>query len=178
MDNNSETFSKKVIEIAKADIGNTEIKDNGGWVNKKFEAAMRAIGWMTGWAWCASWVRKVYLQAADELWGKKSENYRILKKALSHGVLKTWRNMTASPYFVKEKGTLHRGDIGFYDHGKGKGHEIIFTSGNTKEFNTIEGNTNKAGAREGKYVMRRKRKADSKFLGFMRYIPVKELPPV
>jgi hypothetical protein len=165
------SFEKKVIEIASQDIGQEELKGNSGWKDKVFEAAMRSIGWHRGWAWCASWVRKVYLQAAEETWGKNSCHYKRIKKVLSHGVLRTWNNMRKSPYF-EVSDTAGEGMIGCLRHGKTRGHEyIVLTIGEDKDrVRTIEGNTNCAGEREGKYVMSRVREEYPRnILGYGRY---------
>jgi len=166
------TFSERVLDIARSYIGQTEIGDNAGWKDKVFETAMRAIGWMRGWAWCASFVRLVYLQAAEETWGRDSVRYKEIKKALSHGVLKTYQLGQASPSFIIKHNPTPGGII-LFDYGKGKGHTGIYVSpgaGTTDIL--IEGNTNKAGSREGKYVLEKSRvlsKTGLKYLGCMVY---------
>jgi len=165
-------LNQKVVEIAKSYNGQTEIGNNGGWKDKLFEASMRAIGWMKGWAWCSSFVRLCYLKAAAEVYGKYSIEYAILKRTIKHGVLATYRAAKQDPHFTITKEPIFGGII-IFDYGQGKGHTGIYLDVDTdRTVKLIEGNTNKEGSREGKYVMERTRvlQNNPKYLGCITFV--------
>ena len=162
-------FHTVVTDIALSYEGMEEVGNNAGWRNKAFEAAMKAIGWFAGWAWCASFVRLVYLEAARKVFGQNSPEYAELKKVLSHSVIRTYENIKKSGMFSIRHNYACPGDIILWSYGGGKGHTGIIISASFQTAVVMEGNTNKAGQREGKWAMRKDRylvsAPDKKLLG-------------
>lgn len=147
-----DTFNDAILEKAVSYIGQEEIGNNMGWKDKAFEASMKAIGWMYGWAWCMSSVRLVYLETSREFYGINSLEYIDLKSMLSHSVIRTYRNIKESSRWIIQLDPVPGGII-LWDYGKGKGHCGIFSTHIGKLSIVLEGNTNKKGQREGKYFM-------------------------
>lgn len=146
---------KTVVEIAKSYIGEKEIKGNAGFENEEFEKRMEAVGFRTGFAWCALFAELVYVSAFVD---KKEE----LTKLFSAGAVKTMNN------FKRAKGwklarTAKPGALAcFQTYRKGvpqwTGHIGIVEKVGKDSFTCIEGNTNANGGREGIEVARRIRR--------------------
>jgi hypothetical protein len=157
----------KIVEEAKRWLHVREVGRNAGFNDPDFEKQMRAIGWRPGHAWCAFFCKLIWLNVY-----KDTPMYEVLNVALSASVLVTWRNAKASPVIqTSEKPIV--GGIVCWGTGNGKGHEGIHIE-IRDEFNTvtIEGNTTRAGVREGDKVMEKRRKLQptAKHNGDWRYL--------
>jgi len=160
-----------LIEAARADIGEKEKPGNSGFVNPKLEAAMKAVGWAPGWAWCASiqekWVWQAFPEKKEAVKGlfvpSAVNTYRNLVKAgYNHsmvpiaGALVYWQKMENG----KELWTGHAG--------------VVSRVVSDTEFYSIEGNTNSKGSREGDSVQEKNRlvrpdvKNGLKVIGFVK----------
>lgn len=143
-----------LIDAARKDIGKKEKPNNSGFEDKQLEKDMRAVGWQPGWAWCASiqekWIREAYPKRAKELNGffvpSAVATFRNLKNAgfsvsmvPTEGALVFWQRM-------KDGHALWQGHAGVVA-------EVI----NETEFISIEGNSNRAGSREGDSVQEKRR---------------------
>lgn len=151
------TLQEKALEIAITQIGVQEgagHKNNG----KDVEKYLASIGLGPGYAWCMAFVYWCYEQAADKM-GRQNP---MLKTG---GVLLQWKQR-------KEKFralTPQPGDIFIMDYGKGTGHTGIVEKVNEDgTVDTIEGNTNDEGSREGYEVCRRTRPR-AKIIGYLRF---------
>lgn len=163
-------FAVEILRLAKSFIGNEELLNNSGFKDSKFQSMMEKIGWMTGWAWCASFVRLVYLKAAADYFGKDSEQYKIINKTLKHGVLRTYRAAKNSKnWAITEKPV--EGGILIWKHSRTTGHEGIALNSHSVTV-TVEGNTNERGEREGKFVLSKVRSVhfDNKYLGCLSFV--------
>lgn len=145
-----------------------EIGNNAGFNDAIFEAKLRDLGWRPGQAWCAYFAKMIY---TDVYFG--TEYSPIIQATLSPLVIVTWRRAKASQYFqTQDKPVV--GGIVCWSTGNGKGHIGIHVM-LRDEFNTttIEGNTSRAGVRDGDQVMLKRRKlqptakhnGDWKYLG-------------
>jgi len=148
---------KTVIEIAKSYLGQKEIKGNKGFEDKEFEKRMKAVGFVSGWAWCCLFAELCYVSAFVD---KKEE----LTKLFSASVSKTQNNFINSKNwdFVR---TPTPGSLAIFRSVRNgrlrwTGHIGIVEKFNKKDntFNCIEGNTNGSGGREGIEVARKVRR--------------------
>lgn len=145
----------KPFQIAEKYIGQTEMPGNSGFTNYEFEAKMKAVGFQRSHAWCAYFAELVFKEAypdkfkeLDKLFSASAvQTYRNFKDAAypmnsmpSENNLVIWQNMRDG----KPQVTGHAGIVGKVTDG------WIFES--------IEGNTNDGGGREGYIVAKRIRK--------------------
>lgn len=148
----------KVAEIAEKYIGQTEKPGNQGFVQIDFEKKMEAVGFEKGHAWCAYFVELVIKEAIPE---KKAE----FDKLCSASAVKTFENFKNAAYPINE--LPRAGNIVIWQTQKdGKpqwtGHAGIVVSVQPEPnhwiFESVEGNTNDGGGREGYIVAKRTRK--------------------
>jgi peptidoglycan hydrolase-like protein with peptidoglycan-binding domain len=106
------------------------------------ETFLRSVGLGKGYAWCMAFVYWAYQTAAERLHVQNP----LIKTG---GVLKQWNELEGTG-IVKTK-IPRTGDIFIMDFGGGTGHTgiVIGISGDATTVNTIEGNTNEAGSRNG-----------------------------
>lgn len=136
------SLAQKSLSVAVSQIGVEEIP-RGSNKGPEVEAYLKSIGLGGGYSWCMAFVYWCVLKA--------SGSSNPLKK--TGGVLAQWN---ARPE-LRVKDPMP-GDIFIMDYGKGLGHtgfvEKILPEG---KIQTIEGNTNADGSREGYAVCRRVR---------------------
>lgn len=165
----SETFGAKIVAYAVAQIGQQEIPNtnNAGFLDKKFEAAMREVGWSPGQAWCALFSERCWVTAYQG----QNNQLSIIDKMFSASAVTTFRNFDAhakallsvnrQPYFAVSREPVP-GAVVIWRHGVGgwQGHAGIVESADGGWMRTIEGNTNDRGGREGYIVARKNRPID------------------
>src|SRR5690606_29533417 len=121
------------------------------------EKYLRSVGLGKGYAWCMAFAYYCYKEASKKL----GVNNPLYKTA---GVLMQWHKSIPFRSSVPQPGCLF-----IMDHGGGKGHtgfvEKVLPGG---KIQTIEGNTNDDGSREGYEVCRRVRNISS-VKGFLIY---------
>lgn len=161
------SIGQRIVTEAKRWLHVVEHGKNAGFNDPVFEHNMRKLGWRPGQAWCAYFCKLIWLNVYED-----TDLYDVLDKVLSPSVLATWRNAKASPVIkTSEKPVV--GGIVCWGTGNGKGHEGIHIE-IRDEFNTvtIEGNTTRAGVREGDKVMEKRRKLQptAKHNGDWRYL--------
>jgi hypothetical protein len=139
----------KHLEIAISQIGVEEIPRGSNW-GKDVKKYLASVGINFPASWCMAFVYWCVLQS-----GSKS----LFKTG---GVLMQW-NKSVSLRVLKPQ----VGDIFIMDYGKGLGHTGFIEKVEGENINTIEGNTNDTGSREGYEVCRRIRKI-SACKGFLR----------
>ena len=148
-------LSESVIETAKTQIGVQEVP-KGSNAGPEVEIYLKSVGLGKGYAWCMAFVYWVTNESAKKL-GIVNP---LLKTA---GVLNQWNKRP-----VLRVKTPQTGDIFIMDYGKGQGHtgfvSQVLPNGIIE---TIEGNTNADGSREGYAVCKRTRKISS-CIGFLR----------
>jgi hypothetical protein len=152
------TLQEKALEIAITQIGVQEAPGHKN-TGKDVEKYLACVGLGAGFSWCMAFDYWCFNEAAERL-GRKNPLFK------TGGVLEQWRQR-------KEKfraQTPQPGDIFIMDHGKGQGHTGIVEKVNEDgTINTIEGNTNDEGSREGYEVCRRIR-SRAKILGYLRFV--------
>lgn len=151
------TLQNKSLEIAQSQIGVQEIPKNSN-AGPAVEKYLKSVGLGKGYAWCMAFVYWSVKTACIEL---NIEN----PLAKTAGVLDMYNRMTK--YRVT---TPQPGDFFIMEFGKGTGHtgfvEKLLPNG---KLQTIEGNTNDEGSREGYEVARRYDRKISQMKGFIRF---------
>jgi len=130
-----------------------DMYSNKGFVDASFQAMMESVGWVSSNAWCAFYVKLVYMQlySFDREW---------LSKHIGGGAVNNLYNVQSrnaigdKKYIAITKNEKPQiGDVFCMGVG-GNGHtgivvEVLGASGNGWSCKTIEGNTSDAGVREG-----------------------------
>jgi len=141
------------LQIAITQIGNQEIPKNSNW-GEHVQKYLKSVGITFPASWCGAFVYWCCKQAYPT---------NILYK--TGGVLMQWNKVL--PQYKHSEPKV--GDIFIMDFGKGLGHTGFVENIIGNEIETIEGNSNDEGSREGYEVCRRKRKISS-CKGFIRII--------
>lgn len=150
------TLSEKALEIAIGEIGKQEIPLGSNW-GENVQKYLKSVGIDFPASWCMAFVYWCYSEAGKQL------NIPSIQLFRSGGVLNVWNH---TPINQKVTAPIP-GDIFIEDHGHGLGHTGIVESVDGQFINTIEGNTNNNGSREGVEV-ERKRRLIQKEKGFIR----------
>jgi len=129
--------AKKIIRVAKAFLGNKEIKANKGFNRESFTTQMRNAGWWVGAPWCMFFAKLVYMKSYT---GQRLE---AVKKYFTGSTISTYNNVAiglAKPFEISKKAKPGAIVIweGINDKTKGHAGIVIYASGNN--FTTIEGN--------------------------------------
>ncbi|HUR65479.1 MAG TPA: CHAP domain-containing protein [Chitinophagaceae bacterium] len=141
------TLREKALEIAKGEIGNQEIplNSNDGPHVKKY---LTSVNLKPPQFWCMAFVIWCFSQAAVQL-------------GTSLTILRTGHVMTFYRWVFKNhpewivRGTPMPGDIGIMEFANDHGHTFIVEAGNGSAADTIEGNSNDEGSRNGYKVAHR-----------------------
>ena len=144
------------LEVAKKEVGNEEIPRGSNW-GPDVKKYLNSVGINFPAPWCMAFVYWCFSQAAERMAVKN----QLVKTG---GVMQHWNK---APKFR----VVHPqpGDIFIMDYGKGLGHTGIVVKVNADSVETIEGNTNDEGSREGFEVCTRVR-SKSRIKGYLRYI--------
>lgn len=143
----------KAMEIAITQKGVTEKTNHNDGVD--VGKYLKSVGLPEGYSWCMAFVYWCVQQAAVQL--KVANPLKC-----TGGVLAQWN---ARP-LLRVKDPLP-GDIMILDYGKGLGHTGLVIAVDGLFVDTIEGNTNSGGSRDGDGVYTRRRKIKSA-KGFLR----------
>jgi uncharacterized protein (TIGR02594 family) len=154
-------IAAEALKVAKSQIGVHEEGGNNKGV--KVGEYLSSVGLPQGYAWCQSFVYWCFKKASFNL----SAANPVPKTA---GVLKHWNEVK----YGKKVAVPQVGDLFVMDFGKGMGHIGFVSSVDLvkKTFETIEGNSNDEGSREGYEVAHRTGKLSrrmSSVRGFIRY---------
>ena len=143
------------FEVASKYIGQTEKPGNMGFNNDEFETKMKAVGFQPTHAWCAYFTELVFKETFPQ---KEKE----LDKLFSASAVQTYRNFEKAGYIIghaPREGYLCIWQTMKNGIPQATGHAGIV--GPVKDnwiFESIEGNTNDGGGREGYIVAMRTRK--------------------
>lgn len=141
-----ETLAQVALKIAKTQIGQQEKPKGSNWGHPvKDYLAVVNINFPA--SWCMAFVQWCLWQAAKQL------NITSINLFNSAGVLNVL-NHTSKEFIFH---TPQPGDIFIQDHGEGLGHTGLVESISGDHINTIEGNTNDTGSREGFAVCKKSR---------------------
>jgi hypothetical protein len=148
-------LADNAVKIAQSQLGKQEVP-KGSNAGPDVEKYLKAVGLGKGYSWCMAFVFWCFEQSAIQL----SIGCPLKKTA---GVLDQWNSIDA--YFKKT--VPMPGDVFIMDFGQGKGHTGIVLKVHQWQVETIEGNTNDDGSREGYKVCKRVRDI-STIKGFIR----------
>jgi hypothetical protein len=155
------TLTEKALSVAITQVGKEEMPRGSNW-GEPVKTFLASVGIRFPASWCAAFVYWSFDQASNEM----GLNNPLIRTA---GVLDHWHRASAVHKIYKD---YQPGDIFIMDHGGGLGHtgfiEFVEVTDGQIILNTVEGNTNDTGAREGYEVCRRKRKVSS-IIGALRY---------
>lgn len=153
------TLQERALEIAVTQLGVEEVP-RGSNRGPQVDEYIKSVGLDPAgkYSWCMALMYWCFMQAA----GKLGVQNPMLKTG---GVLLQWQKRK-DKYRVL---TPQPGDVFIMDYGKGVGHTGIVEKVDSDFVDTIEGNTNDEGSREGFEVCRRKRPR-SKIAGYLRFI--------
>lgn len=150
-------LSEKALAIAITQLGIREKgSSNSG---KEVDQYLKSVGLNPGNPWCMAFVYWCYNQAAAVT---GTPNFLIR----TGGVLHQWNEQQAKRKIVLDKvlknpDIIKPGAVFIMDYGKGTGHTGLVARIHGGCIETIEGNTNDEGSREGYEVCRRTRKLAS-----------------
>lgn len=130
-----------VAQIALAYLHEKEVPGNMGFEDKIFQKKMEEVGFHKGYAWCALFGELCVKEGAP---GFYNEN----EKLFSASAVATYNNFKAAGL------TTDKPEIGYlacWKHGKGSTGHLAVVVGNkgTNLFQSVEGNSNENGSREG-----------------------------
>lgn len=164
----SDTLLGKVLEVAAAEVGVRE-EPPGSNRGRRVNEYLSVVGLGGGYSWCAAFVFWCYKEAARQL-GVPNPAVRtagvldMWNKAKAKGFLRvSAEDAAGNPALVKP------GMIFAYGTGGGLGHTGIVTCVSGLQFETIEGNTDPGGSRNGIGVFRRRRSISKINCGFIDY---------
>jgi len=158
-----ESINAEIIETAKKYLGQEEITGNMGFKEAEFDVKMKAVGHKEKEAWCAYFTELVWKEAFHQ-WD--ATLFTRLDKLFSGGAVETFRNFQKTKDFIVTTKPIEGALAVWQKYKDGKaswtGHIAIVESFNIgrKQLNTIDGNTNDKGGREGYIVARISRPLD------------------
>jgi len=158
-------MKNKLSRKAKSFEGILEEGNNSGFESEKFETDMMNAGWRRGEPWCMAFVKMVVLKS----YPRKKE---VIEKTLSSGTQISFQKMKNDTTGTFEFSAVPKKNVIVIWQNKtnsAQGHAGIVTKVNSTTFETIEGNTNIAGEREGQLVGKKTRTMNEtsfKLLGF------------
>jgi len=138
------TLALRALNIAKSQLGCSEIPKGSNW-GKDVQKYLASVGITFPAAWCTAFVYWCVNEAAKEM-GVVNPLHK------TGGVLLGWKNVNKKFKFTNDP---KPGDIFIMDFGKGKGHTGFVTAVKAGRIETIEGNSNDEGSREGFEVCRK-----------------------
>lgn len=150
-----ESLADHVVRIARSIVGQKELSGNAGFHDPDFQKRMQEVGFKKGEAWCAYTGELIWKEA----FGQDHPFYDLLDQLFSASATKTFSNFEQNENF-KTGQFPKRGALAIWRYGKGwQGHMGVVTElFNGPAFLSVEGNTNKAGGREGIEVAEKKRR--------------------
>jgi hypothetical protein len=147
------TLSEKIVQVACTYVGQEEISGNKGFKNPSFQKKIQDCGWGIGQSWCAYFSELVW----KESFGKSHPLYNTLDRLFSPSAVSTYSNFKGHLKLFQAGSKPKIGSLVAWRLGNGwQGHiGIVEKIIDKNTFNTIEGNTNSSGGREGIQVARK-----------------------
>jgi surface antigen len=151
----TELVDQRIVQIARGYAGQHEKAHNAGFLDAKFEAAMKSVGFTAGDAWCALFCELVWTQAFQ---GDK-KRLAAINTLFSASAVQTWlnfkKNQVWAPFRTSISPSLGAVVV-WKEAGSWQGHAgIVIAIEDEKTFRSMEGNTTVDGGREGVIVASR-----------------------
>jgi hypothetical protein len=131
---------ERIVEAARQYIGQKEKPGNMGFINPEFDKKMREVGFVNSHAWCAYFAELVWREAGQDTTHFSASAF---KTYLQYEAAGRKGSKTAVPGALAVWRSVKNGRKGW------TGHIGIVAEASAESFKCIEGNTNKAGGREG-----------------------------
>jgi hypothetical protein len=131
---------ERIVETASKYIGQKEKPGNMGFINPDFDAKMRSVGFVNSHAWCAYFAELVWREAGQDTAPFSASAF---KTYLNYEAAGRKGSQIAVPGALAVWRSVKNGQRGW------TGHIGIVAEASAESFKCIEGNTNKAGGREG-----------------------------
>ena len=154
---NPVSYADKIVLTANSLVGQEEVRGNMGFKDAEFEEMMKAVGWSRTQAWCCYFCELVWKMVYLHDIGVNKE----LSTLFSGSTVQTWKNFLDSDWM---QGTVPiKGAIVIWQKYKDgepqwSGHAGIVTDIiSPAKFESVEGNTNAGGSREGYIVAKKNR---------------------
>ncbi len=171
---------KEIVEVAQKYLGVKEIPPNQGFYNKAFESRARRAGFVKGYAWCMIACKVIVTEAIENVEKRFNVDLSLpdteIEKKMTPSTIYTWGNFRQSLYWERvDKPEV--GDIVIFvnTRARGTGHAgIVCQVHPNGYFESVEGNSNNTGSREGTEMVRKTRLASDTdgggldILGFIR----------
>lgn len=158
----------RALAVAESQIGVREAPPNSN-RGAEVDAYVRAVGVPLGSPWCAAFVYWCFAGAASQL----GVDNPVVE---SGGCMDHWRRARAQgvrsftgPQAQDDPSLVQPGHIFIMDHGGGLGHTGLVKRVQGGLLDTIEGNTNVLGSRQGDGVYEKERRVDEITGGFLDY---------
>lgn len=149
-------IAERIRDVAMSYVGQQEKPGNKGWENPNFELKMLQVGWKPGNAWCSFQAELIWKEA----YGKSHPLWKALDKLFSPSATATYGNFHGSDHF-KVGSAPKLGALAVWRLGNGwQGHIGVVVNPKKAQgvFETVEGNTNKEGGREGMFTLVKQRR--------------------
>lgn len=155
-------IKEQALKIAASQVGTREVKNTN--TGLAVNAYLKSVGLPPGYPWCMAFVYWCYQLAAAQLRVKNP----LIKTG---GVLSEWGTIDEKYKVIpssalNDNSLVKPGSVFVMDHGSGQGHAGIVEKIYGDMIETIEGNSNNNGSREGVAVVRHSRKINT-IKGFM-----------
>jgi len=150
------------LDIARTQIGIRETAPNRGPEVERYQAS---VGLFPGQPWCVAFVYYCFDQASKRI---ELPNPLVRTGSVIRHFDRAPEKAKLLPNAVEE-GDVKPGAIFCIDHGNDRGHCGIVLIVEENGLQTIEGNTNAAGIRDGEGVYRRTRRVTEVNLGYLDY---------
>lgn len=155
-------LSDLAISIAQSQVGQKESPLGSNW-GHPVQDYLASVGIHFPASWCMAFM----YWCVDHAAGQLSQPNPLFKTG---GVLAQWSNSLSRQIKFNSLFLPEPGDIFIMDLGNGLGHTGMVISINAdKSLNTVEGNTNDSGSREGVEVTKKIRQNKSPIIGYLRY---------
>jgi len=158
------------LDVARTQIGIRETAPNRGPEVERYQAS---VGLFPGQPYCMAFVYYCFEES--------SKRNNVVNPLVRTGSV--IRHFEKAPDVVRlppsaiEEGEVKPGAIFCIDHGNNRGHGGLVLVADENGLQTVEGNTNSAGVREGEGVYRRTRRVAEVNLGFLDYSRIDDLLP-
>lgn len=146
-------IEQKIVDTALKYIGQTEKPANSGFNDADFERRMKDVGWEKGLSWCSFFAELCYKEAYSQ-----TPETAALDKLFSGSATTTFKNFDLAKNGWTTGKIPKPGSLAVWRYGVGwQGHIGIVISSTENNFQTVEGNTNDKGGREGYIVAQKTR---------------------
>lgn len=154
------TVNDKIVSTALNFNGILEIGNNEGFSDETFQSYMEDVGWDKGQAWCSYATELIWKLA----YVHQQNIVKILDSTFSGSAVQSYKSFKKGNIFTVSKEPVEGALVYWQTYRDGKphwtGHAGIVIDFDGEDFETIEGNTNKEGSRDGNGIWERVRGYD------------------